>query len=51
MHRLAMRVYAAQGNRAAVARQYALCQQALREEIDVPPSPQTERLYSLLMHA
>jgi DNA-binding SARP family transcriptional activator len=51
IHRLAMRVYATQGNRAAVARQYALCQQSLREEIDVPPSPQTERLYSLLMHA
>lgn len=50
-HRLAMRVYAAMGNRAAVARQYALCQQALRAEIDVPPSPQTEELYSLLMHA
>jgi DNA-binding SARP family transcriptional activator len=51
IHRLAMSVYAAQGNRAAIARQYALCQQSLREEIDVPPSPQTERLYSLLMHA
>jgi LuxR family transcriptional regulator, maltose regulon positive regulatory protein len=50
-HRLAMRAYAALGNRAAVARQYAVCQQALRDEIDVPPSPQTEELYTLLMHA
>lgn len=50
-HRLAMRIYAAMGNRAAVARQYALCQQALRDEIDVPPSPQTEELYALLTQA
>ncbi len=48
-HRLAMRIHAAMGNRAAVARQYAQCQRALLEEIDVPPSPQTEELYSLLM--
>lgn len=50
-HRIAMRIYAAMGNRAAVARQYALCRQALLNEIDVPPSPQTEELYTLLMHA
>jgi len=48
-HRLAMRIHAAMGNRAAVARQYAQCQRALLEEIDVPPSPQTEELYSILM--
>jgi LuxR family maltose regulon positive regulatory protein len=48
-HRLAMRIYAAMGNRAAVARQYELCNQALRQEIDLPPSPQTEELYALLM--
>lgn len=49
-HRLAMRVYAALGNRAAVARQYAQCQRALRTEIDAPPSPQTAYLYQTLMH-
>jgi len=48
-HRLAMQIHAAQGNRAAVARQFAACQQALLEEIDVPPSQQTEELYSSLM--
>ena len=48
-HRLAMRVYAATGNRAGVARQYSICQKALHEEIDAPPSPQTEELYALLM--
>ncbi len=48
-HRLAMQIHAAQGNRAAVARQFAACQQALLDEIDVPPSPQTEELYTTLM--
>jgi LuxR family transcriptional regulator, maltose regulon positive regulatory protein len=48
-HRLAMRIYAATGNRADVARQYSLCQKALQEEIAAPPSPQTEELYALLM--
>lgn len=48
-HRLAMRIYAATGNRAGIVRQYSLCQKALQEEIDAPPSPQTEELYSLLM--
>jgi DNA-binding SARP family transcriptional activator len=48
-HRLAMRIYAASGNRAGVARQYSLCQRALQEEIAAPPSPQTEELYAQLM--
>ncbi len=48
-HRLAMQIHAAQGNRAAVARQFALCQKALLEEVDAPPSPQTEALYASLM--
>lgn len=48
-HRLAMRIYAATGNRAGVARQYSLCQKALQEEIDAPPSPQTAELYAQLM--
>ena len=48
-HRLAMRTYAALGNRAAIARQYAQCEQALLTEIDAPPSPQTATLYQTLM--
>jgi DNA-binding SARP family transcriptional activator len=48
-HRLAMRIYAATGNRAGVARQYSLCRKALHEEVAAPPSPQTEDLYALLM--
>lgn len=48
-HRLAMRVYAASGNRAGVARQYSICQKALQEEVDAPPSSQTAELYATLM--
>jgi LuxR family transcriptional regulator, maltose regulon positive regulatory protein len=47
-HRLAMRAYAGLGNRAGVVRQFRLCQQALLEELEVPPSPQTVQLYDLL---
>jgi two-component SAPR family response regulator len=49
-HRLAMRAYAAMGNRAAVVRQFERCQQALLNEVNVPPSPQTKTLYETLMH-
>ena len=49
VHCVAMRAHAAMGNRAAVARQFERCQQTLLEEINVPPSPQTEALYETLM--
>ncbi|MEZ4861528.1 MAG: tetratricopeptide repeat protein [Caldilineaceae bacterium] len=49
-HRLAMRSHAALGNRAAVARQYTMCQQALLVEVDASPSLQTTQLYTTLMH-
>lgn len=49
IHRLAMRAYAAMGNRAAVARQFERCQQTLLEEINVPPSVETKALYETLM--
>jgi len=48
-HRLAMRAYAAMGNRAAVARQFEYCQQILLQEVNAPPSSQTETLYETLM--
>jgi LuxR family transcriptional regulator, maltose regulon positive regulatory protein len=48
-HRVAMRAYAAQGNRALVARQYEQCCQALLEDLDAPPSPQTQALYEQLI--
>lgn len=50
-HRLAMKIHAAAGNRAAVARQFARCEQALLDEVDAPPSPQTQELYTTLMQA
>lgn len=48
-HRLAMRIHATMGNRAAVARQYARCQEVLQEEFNADPSPQTQALYQSLM--
>lgn len=47
-HRLAMRAHAAMGNRHLVIRQYETCVQALEEELDAPPSSQTQDLYDLL---
>ncbi len=49
-HRLAMRVHAARGNRAAVVRQYEFCKQVLRDEYNSTPSPQTEQLFETLSH-
>ncbi len=48
-HRMAMRAYAAQSNRADVARQYELCCEALLDEFGISPSPKTEALYDQLM--
>jgi two-component SAPR family response regulator len=48
-HRIAMRVHAAMGNRALVTRQYDQCRQALLDEVNAPPSYQTQALYESLM--
>ena len=48
-HRLAMRIHAATGNRAAVVRQYERCRTALNKEINAPPSQQTRELYETLV--
>jgi len=48
-HRLAMRIYAAMGNRAAIARQHQACKESLESELGVPPSQETEALYQSLM--
>jgi len=48
MARIAMRAHAAQGDLAAVVRQYELCAQALREEYGTRPSVQTVELFSTL---
>ncbi|MDO9349302.1 MAG: bacterial transcriptional activator domain-containing protein, partial [Anaerolineales bacterium] len=48
-YRQVMRIYTAMGDRAAIARQYQACKEALKSELDVPPSPETEALYQSLM--
>lgn len=48
-HRLAMRIHAATGNRAAIVRQYERCRVALIKEINAPPSRQTRDLYETLI--
>jgi LuxR family maltose regulon positive regulatory protein len=47
-HRLAMRAYAAKGDRAGLVRQYERCRQALHDEINAPPSQQTAQLFKSL---
>lgn len=48
-HRLSMQAHAAAGDRAAVARQYRSCVDALSRDLDTTPSPETETLYQRLM--
>jgi DNA-binding SARP family transcriptional activator len=45
-HRLAMRCYVRQGERAQALRQYRLCQDILRAEFDVAPEPATTALFN-----
>ncbi len=49
MHCLAMRAYAAMGNRVAVVRQFERCRQSLHEELVASISPQTRLLYEKLV--
>src|SRR5581483_1928271 len=44
-HRLEMRCYLRQGQRAQALRQYRLCEQVLRVEFDAPPEPATRALF------
>lgn len=45
IHRRMMRLYCKLGNRAAALLQYQQCVEILRQELDVPPMPETEELY------
>ncbi len=49
-HRMAMRIYAAQGNKVGVVRQFERCQQNLLREVNLPPSTQTFELFDSLTH-
>lgn len=44
-HQALMRLYAARGDRAQALRQYQICRDALRRELDIVPAPQTEQLH------
>src|SRR5579884_1517762 len=48
-HRQLMRAYAALKRRSEALRQYRLCQQILRDELGVPPMPETQRLLQTLL--
>ncbi len=48
-HQLAMQIFAAMGNRAAVIRQYEQCRRALFDELAAPPSGLTQALYQSLI--
>ncbi len=47
-HRLLMRCYVRNGERAQALRQYKLCEQILRSEFDAAPEPSTRALYDLI---
>lgn len=47
-HRLLMQIYAEQGQRSLALRQYQICRDKLRKELDVAPDPETERLFKSL---
>jgi two-component SAPR family response regulator len=49
VYRLKMRVYAAQGDRVAVLRQYQTCSDIFRDELGIKPSKETEELYRRLI--
>jgi DNA-binding SARP family transcriptional activator len=48
-HRLAMKTYAAMGNRADLVRQYEVCKTTLHTVLGISPSKKTETLYAELL--
>ena len=49
-HRVAMRAYAAMGNRTAIIQQYNMLKHKMLVEMGITPSSQTETLYQKLVH-
>ena len=47
-HQYLMRCYLAQGQRHLALSQYRFCAQALQNELDLPPSDETEELYKMI---
>ncbi len=50
-HRLLMRIHAQQGQRAAAIQQYKHCSEILERELQVEPSPSTQKLFAELRQA
>ena len=50
-YRHLMQAYNALGDRGQLARTYQRCQQTLKDELDVPPSQETQDLYRKLVHS
>ncbi|MGI9331777.1 MAG: BTAD domain-containing putative transcriptional regulator, partial [Gammaproteobacteria bacterium] len=48
-HRELMRLYAAQGHHGAALKQYRICRETLRRELNVEPQPATDALYQEVM--
>jgi len=48
-HQMAMRAYAARGDRAAMARQYQTCRDITERLFGLPPAEETEKLYRQLI--
>jgi DNA-binding SARP family transcriptional activator len=48
-HRLLMDCFVRLGQRGRALRQYGLCEQALRDDYDMPPSPGTQALYASIL--
>jgi DNA-binding SARP family transcriptional activator len=48
-HRILMQCFVSLGQRHLAVRQYRTCAQALREELDIQPSPETTRLYDQIV--
>jgi DNA-binding SARP family transcriptional activator len=44
-----MQIFSQMGNKAAISRQYQLCQANLHDEVGADPSPQTVSLFEKLM--
>jgi DNA-binding SARP family transcriptional activator len=49
IHRVAMHCCYSMGNRPAAIRQYAICAQILRHELDIEPMKETTRLYETIL--
>ena len=50
-HRTLMQLYAQAGNRAQALRQYQICRDRLKHDLDVAPSAETEALHRRLMNS